>query len=58
MMVADKFPNGLIGPIGFRIIRTIRIDGIDEIIPIERSVTHLSHQAKRYPFIPAPAPIN
>ena len=23
-MVADKFPNGLIGPIGLRIIRTIR----------------------------------
>ena len=23
-MVTDKFPNGLIGPIGLRIIRTIR----------------------------------
>ena len=72
MMVADKFPNGLIGPIGLNpngligliglmIIRTIGIDGIDGIdgqYPIERSVTHLSYQAQRYPFIPAPAPIN
>ena len=68
MMVADKFPNGLIGPIGLiglRIIRTIRIDridgidGIDEIIPIERSVTHLSHQAKRpHLFQPLPPSIS
>ena len=47
MMVADKFSNGLIGPIGLiclRIIRTIRtigIDGIDGQYPIKRSVTHL-----------------
>ena len=44
MMVADKFPNGLNGPIGLiglRIIRTIRIDGIDGQYPIKRSVTHL-----------------
>ena len=29
------------------------IDGIDGKFPIKRSVTHLSHQAKRYPFIPS-----